>query len=233
MGNNFKTCCSDTKDVTNELNRMEKEVDETVERSKANAKTYNAAPYIEKKSLEIFENPEISAIKNHLSDTPHDIKNINGNFISDSNIDAFRKVEFKPDEALISNFLVSRSHNKNINLENYICDKVNNTRSSRNVNENYNQDYTQTLNQPEFTGDNIVDLPAVYLDKERKNEIYMGSWIIDNKEIQEGKLLQNVPKGISFSRLIYPQNQSELIICGVKRRALLHSSYINDLIFEL
>ena len=76
MGNNFKTCCSDTKDVTNELNRMEKEVDETVERSKANAKTYNAAPYIEKKSLEIFENPEISAIKNHLSDTPHDIKNI-------------------------------------------------------------------------------------------------------------------------------------------------------------
>jgi hypothetical protein len=57
--------------------------------------------------------------------------------------------------------------------------------------------------------------------------------INQNKEIQEGKLLQNVPKGISFSRLIYPLNQSELIICGVKRRALLHSSYINDLIFEL
>jgi hypothetical protein len=45
--------------------------------------------------------------------------------------------------------------------------------------------------------------------------------------------LENVPKGITFSRLIYPPNQSEIIICGVNRRALLHSSFVNDLLFEM
>ena len=42
-----------------------------------------------------------------------------------------------------------------------------------------------------------------------------------------------MPKGISFSRLIYPPTKSELILVGVKRRAILHSSYVNDLLFEL
>ena len=36
-----------------------------------------------------------------------------------------------------------------------------------------------------------------------------------------------------LSRLIYPPNRSELILCGVKRRAILHSSYINDLLYEM
>lgn len=42
-----------------------------------------------------------------------------------------------------------------------------------------------------------------------------------------------MPKGISFARLFYPPNKSEIILCGVKRRALLHSSFVNDLLFDM
>jgi len=45
--------------------------------------------------------------------------------------------------------------------------------------------------------------------------------------------MSNVPKGISFGRLVYPPAGSEIILVGVHRRAFIHSSYINDLLFEM
>lgn len=45
--------------------------------------------------------------------------------------------------------------------------------------------------------------------------------------------LENVPKGISFGRLVYPPTKSEIILVGVKRRALLHSSFVHDLLFDM
>jgi hypothetical protein len=50
-----------------------------------------------------------------------------------------------------------------------------------------------------------------------------------NEEKLSQSYLENVPKGISFLRLVYPPTQSEIIVCGVKRRGVLHSSFINDL----
>jgi len=200
MGNQLQTCCGDTKDTTNEISRNRREdEEESIGRAKGHLRSVEPAPFIEQKSHEIFENQEISEIKNHVNDTPQGINNINGNFNSESNMDAFRKGEFKADEALISNFLVAKSPDQlDVNLEEFMCDKVLKTKSSKNVNEIYTQDYTQFLNQPEFTGDNIVDLPAVFLDKEKKNEIYKGSWIIDSKEIQEGEEITNLNSNMRF-----------------------------------
>ena len=45
--------------------------------------------------------------------------------------------------------------------------------------------------------------------------------------------LENVPDGISFGRLVYPPTKSEIILVGAKRRALMHSSFINDLLFDM
>lgn len=56
---------------------------------------------------------------------------------------------------------------------------------------------------------------------------------IEPEEEVQINSLENVPEGISFGRLIYPPTKSEIILVGVKRRALLHSSFINDLLFEM
>lgn len=53
------------------------------------------------------------------------------------------------------------------------------------------------------------------------------------EEDETSDLLKNVPQGVAFSRLTFPPTGSEIILCGVKRRALLHSSYINDLLLEM
>ena len=42
-----------------------------------------------------------------------------------------------------------------------------------------------------------------------------------------------MPKGINFVRLTYPPTNSEIIVCGLKRRAMLHSSFVNDLLLEM
>ena len=139
-----------------------------------------AAPF-EEQSREIFENPEISDIKNHANDN----NNINGNFNSE-NLDTFQKAEFKPDEALIQNFLVGETPDSEVKLDQFFSERVLAAKSSKNTNETYTQDYNQVLASPEFNGDNMVTLPPVYVDKENKQEIYKGSWIVDNKDIQEG-----------------------------------------------
>jgi len=60
---------------------------------------------------------------------------------------------------------------------------------------------------------------------------------INDEKINENKdrtnYLENVPKGINFARLSYPPNNSEIILCGVKRRAMLHSSFVSDLLTEM
>lgn len=53
------------------------------------------------------------------------------------------------------------------------------------------------------------------------------------KEDKASRYLENVPKGISFARLFYPPSNSEIIVCGVKRRAMLHSSFVTDLLTEM
>jgi len=53
------------------------------------------------------------------------------------------------------------------------------------------------------------------------------------EEEDQTSYLQNVPKGISFARLLYPPNNTEVIVCGVKRRAMLHSSFVTDLLVEM
>ena len=45
--------------------------------------------------------------------------------------------------------------------------------------------------------------------------------------------MKNVPKGISFARLYYPPNQSEIIVCRVNQRAVLHSSFLYDMLVEM
>jgi hypothetical protein len=46
------------------------------------------------------------------------------------------------------------------------------------------------------------------------------------------RFFENVPKGIQFARLVYPPSGGEIIVCGVKRRAMLHSSFVHDLLME-
>ena len=186
MGNQLNGCCTDTKDTTNEIIRIRKE-DEEDEQSIGRAKGGNtlepAAPFIEsQQSQEIFENRGIS--NNQANVTPGDYDNANGNFNSE-NLDTFKKAEFKPNEALISDFLISKSQKENVNLEEFLSEKVKKAKSSTETSEIYTQDYSSVLNQQEFKGDNIVELPPVYTDKEKKSEIYVGSWIIDNKENQD------------------------------------------------
>jgi hypothetical protein len=51
------------------------------------------------------------------------------------------------------------------------------------------------------------------------------------KEEDRNKLLQNVPKGISLSRLVCPNSDGSLstvILLGVKRRTMIHASYVYD-----
>eukprot|EP00347_Sterkiella_histriomuscorum_P019331 403342056 len=44
--------------------------------------------------------------------------------------------------------------------------------------------------------------------------------------------LSNTPQGISLQGLIYPPSNCEIILVGLKRRAIIHSSYIYDLLLE-
>jgi hypothetical protein len=195
MGNQLQGCCSDTKDTTNEISGVKKAYDdeESVERAKGgHTRLEPAAPYMEQ-SREIFENQEISDIKNHANDN----NNINGNFNSE-NLDNIQKAEFKPDEALISNFLVGESQNSDVNLEKFCCDRVLKAKSTKHTSETYTQDFNQTLTNPEFNGDNMVTLPPVYVNKENKEEIYKGSWIVDNKETQEGGEINSLNSNMKF-----------------------------------
>ena len=64
-----------------------------------------------------------------------------------------------------------------------------------------------------------------------KNHLYGGKTPIQEKKKKENaQPLENVPRGISMQRLYYPPSQSEIILVGLKRRAILHSSYIYDLL---
>lgn len=52
-------------------------------------------------------------------------------------------------------------------------------------------------------------------------------------EIQQKKqeLLQNVPAGVTISRLVYPidgKNLATVLLLGVKRRTIIHASYVHD-----
>ena len=200
MGNQLQGCCSDTKDTTNEIsgvNKKQYEEEESVGRAKGGhtRSVEPAAPFIEQQSREIFETQEISDIKNHANDN----NNINGNFNSE-NLDnnAFQKAEFKPDEALISNFLISPSQKADVNLDEYLDEKVLKAKNSKNASEIYTQDYSSVLNNAEFQGDDMVELPPVYLDKEKKNEIYKGSWIIEKKEIPDGEEVNCLNSNMKF-----------------------------------
>ena len=198
MGNRLQTCCSDTKDTKNEINREGRDDEDSIGKAKAHVRN-EPAPYIEEKSHEIFDNQELSVIKN--ADTPNEINNLNGNFNSDVQFEVFHKKEFKPDEAMISNFLVNQSEKTEVNLEEFMNDKVKKAKSSRGANEIYSLDFSQVRTQPEFNGENIVELPSVYLDMHKKNEIYKGSWIIYNSEIQDGEEIKRYQADISFKML--------------------------------
>ena len=195
MGNQLQGCCTDTKDTTNEISGIKKEDEEedNIGRAKGgNTRSVAAAPFIEQQSQEIFENREIN---NQANNTPQGYDNVNGNFNSE-NLNNFQKAEFKPDEALISNFLISPSQKADVNLDEFLSENVQKAKSSTKISEIYTPDYASALNQPEFKGDNIVELPPVYTDKEKKSEIYKGSWIID-KEIQEGEV-SNLNSNMKF-----------------------------------
>ena len=72
--------------------------------------------------------------------------------------------------------------------------------------------------------------------EENKWHLYgQGKTKINEDETPEtrAETLENVPDGISFGRLVYPPTKSEIILIGAKRRALLHSSFINDLLFDM
>ena len=56
---------------------------------------------------------------------------------------------------------------------------------------------------------------------------------LTNAEIQDKKkeLLSNVPPGVSVSRLVYPidkKNLATVLLIGVKRRTIIHASYVHD-----
>ena len=46
------------------------------------------------------------------------------------------------------------------------------------------------------------------------------------------ELLSNIPEGISISRLVYPidggKNLATVLLLGVKRRTIVHASYVHD-----
>lgn len=191
MGNKIQTCCSDTKDTNNEILRdhpNQENDEDNIMRAKANRMSNDPAPFIEQKSHEIFEDKEISAIKNQANDTPNQF---NGNFNTDS-LDPFHKTQFRPDENMISNFLVGGNDDFNKCLPAKVL------ASRETVKEKYIQNFSEELNSPEFTGDNIVELPPVFLDREKKNEIYKGSWFIEKKEILEGEDITNLNSHMKF-----------------------------------
>lgn len=53
------------------------------------------------------------------------------------------------------------------------------------------------------------------------------------QQLEDGDFMENVPTGVNFARLSFPPTKAEIVLCGVRRRAVLHSSYVNDLLFEM
>lgn len=53
------------------------------------------------------------------------------------------------------------------------------------------------------------------------------------KEMDRKKIIDNVPKGITLTRLMYPQNKSEIILVGLNRRAYIHCSFIYGKSYKL
>jgi hypothetical protein len=47
-------------------------------------------------------------------------------------------------------------------------------------------------------------------------------------------MLNNIPEGISISKLSYPVNGklSTIILLGIKQRTIIHASYVNDFLAE-
>jgi hypothetical protein len=44
-------------------------------------------------------------------------------------------------------------------------------------------------------------------------------------------VLENIPEGVTISKLVYPMGKGELstiILLGVKRRTMVHASYVYD-----
>jgi len=49
---------------------------------------------------------------------------------------------------------------------------------------------------------------------------------------KEDSLVNNNPKGISIQSLIYPPSRAEILLVGVKRKTVIHSSFVYGKIFD-
>jgi hypothetical protein len=196
MGNQFQTCCTDIRDTTNEINTYKKDEgeDDPYRRAKGHVGSLKSTPLtvqkFEEKKLENQNNPYLIN-RTYTNETPND------NYIQNNK--KLQVNEFKPIINLISEFLVNvNSQNPYNELIEYISEKILETRASKNLNEIYNQDFSSYLNQNNFRNNDIIELPAVYLDKEKKDEIYEGSWIIIRKDIQKNEEIKNLTNYIKF-----------------------------------
>lgn len=55
-------------------------------------------------------------------------------------------------------------------------------------------------------------------------------------EAQRDDVLSNIPAGLSISRLVYPMSKTQMstvLLVGVKRRTMIHASYIYDFLDEM
>ena len=56
-------------------------------------------------------------------------------------------------------------------------------------------------------------------------------------ENERSQILKNVPPGITISRLVYPMDKkgklSTIVLLGVKRRTMIHASYVYDFLETL
>ena len=54
-----------------------------------------------------------------------------------------------------------------------------------------------------------------------------------NKAKKSGDPLRNTPEGVTLSRLYYPPNKSEIVLVGLKRKTIIHSSYIYGMLVHI
>lgn len=209
MGNQL-SCCEAKNDNAYEI-KTQKEDEDTFSRAKGHLRTSKPAPIAEQKSEVIFNsysNQNQTPYSNQnspdrkLQSYPNAIETPNQNQAQISETNKRSQVlKFKADEKLLKEFLVdlkSQNTNNESELNAYMGEKILEKKESISNKEIYTQDFSSYLNQSEFRSDDIIELPAVYLNKENKTEIYKGSWIVEKREMANDEEIKDLTNYMKF-----------------------------------
>jgi hypothetical protein len=85
------------------------------------------------------------------------------------------------------------------------------------------------LRPPRTTDEAIKTLKDADIRYEAGKQYLIGNLNKDGltkKKKESYNVLENVPKGVTLSRLYYPPSKSEIVMIGVNRRAHVHSSFV-------